>query len=275
MADKPQNHPPPPSDLPKTRVCSKCGKRRPIHKFYQRWRWNRDKTSRYYSVEGDCKECRIQKVGEWTEKNHDKTSVYKRKWYERNKDWWTEKRSNDPEWLAKRKAYEREYYRENLIKKRKQAREWVQKNPERARENAVRWYELNKEKVCAQSQKWAAANPEIVAVNRHKRRASEKQTRKPLTGEQWADILDDYEGMCFVCGSPDRITLDHLIPLSRGGEHSKRNCRPLCWSCNSSKRDSKLTEWLPKRARYLANKGWEISPDEVILRLKRERASYE
>lgn len=55
------------------------------------------------------------------------------------------------------------------------------------------------------------------------------------------------DGMnCAYCGKvtvratswplkPDAATLDHVIPLSRGGNHSRANAVLACWSCNSKK----------------------------------------
>ena len=50
---------------------------------------------------------------------------------------------------------------------------------------------------------------------------------------------------CIYCGrelGKDR-TLDHVVPLSRGGAHAKRNLVPACRSCNSSKQDKDLSQW--------------------------------
>jgi len=42
---------------------------------------------------------------------------------------------------------------------------------------------------------------------------------------------------CLACGSDEDICIDHVIPVSKGGENSIDNYQPLCKSCNSSKRD--------------------------------------
>ncbi|MFF1597681.1 HNH endonuclease [Streptomyces mirabilis] len=34
------------------------------------------------------------------------------------------------------------------------------------------------------------------------------------------------------------LTVDHVIPLAKGGTHDRANLRVLCRSCNSRKRDS-------------------------------------
>lgn len=42
---------------------------------------------------------------------------------------------------------------------------------------------------------------------------------------------------CKQCGSQDDLTVDHIIPLSKGGSDDLDNLQLLCQSCNSQKRD--------------------------------------
>jgi 5-methylcytosine-specific restriction endonuclease McrA len=60
-------------------------------------------------------------------------------------------------------------------------------------------------------------------------------TDELLTLVQWRDVLAQYNGHCAYCGKKVKLTLDHIIPLSRGGKHSKDNVVPACSHCNSSK----------------------------------------
>jgi 5-methylcytosine-specific restriction endonuclease McrA len=52
---------------------------------------------------------------------------------------------------------------------------------------------------------------------------------------------------CFYCASRPATTLDHVIPLNRGGTNYEGNLVPACRSCNSSKRDWLLIEWRTAR----------------------------
>lgn len=47
---------------------------------------------------------------------------------------------------------------------------------------------------------------------------------------------------CQYCGSPKRLTLDHVMPRSRGGSHTWDNVVAACETCNSKKGDRTLRE---------------------------------
>ena len=44
-----------------------------------------------------------------------------------------------------------------------------------------------------------------------------------------------YGKKCLCCGTDKNITIDHVIPISKGGQNDISNYQPLCRSCNSRK----------------------------------------
>jgi len=53
-------------------------------------------------------------------------------------------------------------------------------------------------------------------------------------------------GRCHYCGQaiPAReLTMDHVVPLSRGGRSIKANVVPACKACNVKKKQSLPMEW--------------------------------
>ncbi|WP_305042973.1 HNH endonuclease [Geoalkalibacter sp.] len=53
-------------------------------------------------------------------------------------------------------------------------------------------------------------------------------------------------GVCHYCGArvrPAELSLDHILPLARGGKSSRGNCVPACKACNNRKKDLLPIEW--------------------------------
>ena len=54
------------------------------------------------------------------------------------------------------------------------------------------------------------------------------------------------KGECNYCGgrfSPAELTMDHVVPLIRGGKTTKGNVVPVCKECNSKKKYLLPMEW--------------------------------
>ena len=43
---------------------------------------------------------------------------------------------------------------------------------------------------------------------------------------------------CAFCGTTQELTIDHIIPLAKGGENQVHNLQMLCRTCNIEKADS-------------------------------------
>ena len=65
-------------------------------------------------------------------------------------------------------------------------------------------------------------------------RAKAKELRKsPWWQQQLAT------GVCHYCGEkfqPSELTMDHILPVVRGGKSVKSNCVPCCKECNNDKK---------------------------------------
>lgn len=60
-------------------------------------------------------------------------------------------------------------------------------------------------------------------------------TRDPIPGFIRKRVYERDGWRCVSCGSPDNLTLDHIIPWSQNGPDKAGNLQTLCGSCNSSK----------------------------------------
>jgi 5-methylcytosine-specific restriction endonuclease McrA len=56
------------------------------------------------------------------------------------------------------------------------------------------------------------------------------------------EVLRRDHHACQYCGSPKKLTLDHVIPRSKGGLHTWDNVVAACEKCNSVKGDRLLQE---------------------------------
>jgi len=48
-------------------------------------------------------------------------------------------------------------------------------------------------------------------------------------------IIQNGSGRCAYCGSTEKLEIDHIIPLARGGTNDSDNLQVLCRSCNRRK----------------------------------------
>ncbi len=62
------------------------------------------------------------------------------------------------------------------------------------------------------------------------------------TVREW---LKEHENanLCIYCGADGKLTTEHILPTSRGGENIPDNVVKVCSSCNSSKGSKRLYEW--------------------------------
>lgn len=53
--------------------------------------------------------------------------------------------------------------------------------------------------------------------------------------DEWRALCAKYNHRCLCCGEAKPLVIDHVMPLSRGGDHDIGNIQPLCRSCNAEK----------------------------------------
>lgn len=103
----------------------------------------------------------------------------------------------------------------------------------------------------------------------------EKEKARELRKTQWWQRRIA-KGVCHYCKKnipPKELTLDHLVPLIRGGRSTKGNVVPACKACNNQKKYLLPIEWedylrrlsnasAPELPGSDTSKGWEDHPDE-------------
>lgn len=90
------------------------------------------------------------------------------------------------------------------------------------------------------------------AMFNHGRRTRKRQG--DLTVEQWRAICEHYGNRCLCCGK-EGVTLDHIKPVSRGGEHTASNVQPLCGTCNTRKMTKEI-DYRPDKGEWVRAQQW-------------------
>jgi 5-methylcytosine-specific restriction endonuclease McrA len=165
------------------------------------------------------------------------------------------------------------YRQENLEKHRAACRLWVKGNPDKVRANQRRWEQENPEKVAARKaryyqkhreeavvysrrrqetnpdyqRRYQQEHPEKVAANNARRAARKQRLPDTLTTEE-AEYL-------FLIGRAvyrtEKLELDHIVPLSKGGGTTRANMHAIPLGLNRSKQNM-LPEEIYKQGEILS-----------------------
>lgn len=121
------------------------------------------------------------------------------------------------------KVKSRKYYHDNRAEIRQKDREKYAANPQ---------------KYIADVMRWKIAHPEKRLEQGRIRRARKLNNGGRITAQEWQALKEFYGFTCLRCGKQEpeiKLTLDHVVPLKKGGSHTIDNAQPLCQSCNSKK----------------------------------------
>jgi len=188
---------------------------------------------------------------EYQEKNRDRYSVIKKIYYEKNKQ--------------KVKEYQKEYYIENRNKLNIMNSEYYKNNKDRMNFLQKQYYNENKEHLQKMNKKYVENNKETIKkykkewnssiggklakkVCNHIRNSKIRITNdKTITKKSLENLLLEQNNKCKYCNidldfnTAFEVHLDHVIPISKGGNHSINNVVFSCKSCNLKKHDKIIT----------------------------------
>ena len=142
-------------------------------------------------------------------------------------------------------------YRETHREKyKKYHKELYEKNKKTVLDRQKKRYELNR-KVILKKHRDYKKTPEGRESTRRaasKRRTLKKGNGGSYTREQWKQCLEYFDYKDAYTGLPmDIISIDHVIPLSKGGTNFIHNLVPTSRSINARKHNSDLFEWYSKQ----------------------------
>lgn len=187
-----------------TKVCTKCAARLPLDDFYRERRQPDGRRS-------ICRRCHAAYMKAYREANPEKIREGETRWRKSNQEWVNERNRRNQEKRGaegrdKRNAYLRAYRAANPEKTAAKLRAYAKRYPDKVRARcALRRARMRGAAVC------------------------------DFTTAQWEVIKAAYHHCCAYCGELKPLTIDHVIPLSKGGNHTASNIVPACRSCNGRK----------------------------------------
>ena len=171
----------------------------------------------------------------WRVKNPDKVKEIQKRYRGKNKE--------------NTRTYNKEYYAKNKEREKKRASDYFQKNKKQYSEKLKERRHKN-----GISQKYTSGISHTKEYKKAKR--IEYKTRFKEAGRLTAETVKIiYEDnikrfgtlTCYLCLKPIAIgkdTLDHIIPLSKGGTNEYNNLSISCRSCNSKKGNKLIGDFL-------------------------------
>lgn len=180
--------------------CSACKVAKPLTEFG----CNRSKPG---GLHDECRPCKKTSDHRRYLANRDKRIAQSRAWVLANPD--------------ARKAYVKRYYAENR---------------EELRVIRAAYRETHREELREYTRQWNKANRALRRIAAQRRRAAFAAVPvNDLTIDQWIEILAKFGHACAYCPTGTDLTMDHVVPISKGGSHTASNIVPACRRCNSSK----------------------------------------
>lgn len=142
-------------------------------------------------------------------------------------------------WRMEHPNYTREYNAANADKRRAYSKAWREANQERRRA----YLDANRESAREYQRAYAIANRERSADKSARRRAM--KVTNGVTPYARTDIYESSGWRCYLCGGPVDPSLafpdlmsksiDHIVPIIKGGRDAPDNVALAHWGCNLSK----------------------------------------
>lgn len=211
-----------------------------------------------------CKDCVNARKRQQRQENIEKSRAYHREykslhaeelkvkrnlWYQQNSEQQAKKaayyREHSEQIKELRKAHQKTHAQK--IKEYKGKR--YQENAEDFRVQKRIYYQENGEAIKLRRKELRKLHPErFISADKAqvaKKRARKLQAEGSFSPDEWLELKRKYNFACLCCGKrePDIcLTVDHVVPLVKGGTNYIDNIQPLCVSCNSRKH-SKIIDY--------------------------------
>jgi hypothetical protein len=162
----------------------------------------------------------------------------------------------------------RRWQNANSEKARETNRSWQKKNPDKVSNNSRRCRQRNLDKYLERSRRWKRNNADKVRELCRRRGALRRSARRravhPVTRAQIDARFALWDNRCAFCGvdathernhGHERLTVEHVLALTKGGLDEAENIIPACSTCNTSKNNSPIEDWY-RRQPWFTDARW-------------------
>lgn len=204
-----------------SKKCSKCGVVKSVSEFHKSSKTKKD------GLRTECKACVL--AYQHREENRTRHTAYMKVYH-------ADEGQKEIDRVY-RESYHPAYYEKNAEKIKARTRQWTAENPEHKHAKDKAYRESNKEKIKQGYKDWLSRSRHVLKACLLKRQAREKNAEGYFSGTQWKALIEYYSpnGECLACGVISKMTVDHVVPLAKGGTNYIYNIQPLCGKCNRSK----------------------------------------
>jgi 5-methylcytosine-specific restriction endonuclease McrA len=136
-----------------------------------------------------------------------------------------------------KKQWSKKYYlrnREILLAKSKK---WNKENKDKMKVIRRKWRIKNQKKNRELAKSWGLRNREYVFYNAKIQDFKRRKAIGKFSLKEWNTLKKKFNYRCAICKKRKKLTIDHIIPLNKGGTNFIDNIQPLCNQCNCSKGD--------------------------------------
>lgn len=231
--------------------CIKC--REKCKEYYEKHKKEiLQKVKKYYEqnkikIIEQHKEYRKQNEEEIKRKGRTYYEQHKEETKEKRKEYFKRYRRENKEKIAEKN---KRYYRNNKEYIKIKDKEYYQNNKERVREchkiHYKSYYKNNRKRLCEKGRAYNKTPQGIINSINNRIKYRGYIGEQSITKDEWVQVMKLNIWRCFYCDEvllKNNRTLDHLVPLSKGGKHVVGNLLPCCRYCNSSKGNREVLNW--------------------------------
>lgn len=114
-------------------------------------------------------------------------------------------------------------------------------DPAKAIAQVLAYQARNISRVRERNRLWLRGHRAYMNDYNRARNARKRANGGSFTHHEWRDLCAKYGNKCLACGATGVVlTVDHIVPVSKGGRGDIDSVQPLCLPCNSRKHDQTI-----------------------------------